>query len=176
MRATLIRAQSRLILPLVLLIPAFGAPAYAQSRNLTLQLMAPDSNWADPNFIGHAFLCIQLKGGSAGNEECFGFYRRKSGKALVGGPGVIDKEFEFSKTPPARFSRVEASITTPMTSARRQRLLAFIKGFDKDFSLTAANCITFANGVARLAGLKTPGSTSLSPVQYLNELRKLNPS
>ena len=176
MRAILLRPRCRLIPPLVLLIAAFGAPGYAQSRNVTLQFMAPDSNWADPQFTGHAFICIQLKTGTGLNEECFGFYRRKNGKALVGGPGVVDKEFDSSKTPPARFVQVKASITTPITAARRQRLLAFIKGFDKDFSLTAANCVSFANGVARLAGLKTPGSTSLTPVQYLNELRRLNPA
>jgi hypothetical protein len=138
--------------------------------------MAPDANWGDRSVAGHAFLCIQAKTGTGLREDCFGFYLRKSRKVLVGGPGVVDKEFDFSKTPPARFSQVKASLTTPITAAQRQRLLAFIRSFDKDFSLTPANCISFANGVAKLAGLKTPGSTSLTPVQYVNELQKLNPS
>jgi hypothetical protein len=168
--------RPRLIPSLVLVIAELCAPAYAQTRNFTVQFMAPDANWGDRSITGHAFICIQLKTGSRLSEDCFGFYLRKSGKALVGGPGVIDREFDFSRTPPGRFTHVKASVTTPITVARRQRLLSFIRGFDKDFSLTPANCILFANGVARLAGLKTPGSTSLTPVQYLNELRKLNPS
>ena len=145
-------------------------------RNALLQFMAPDANWGDKNVTGHAFVCIQLKTGTGLSEDCFGFYVRKSGKALVGGPGVVEKEFDFSKTPPVRFTQVKASFTTSITPARRQRVLSFIRRFDKDFSLNPANCIAFANGVARLAGLKTPGSTSLTPVQYLNELQKLNPS
>jgi hypothetical protein len=168
--------RPRLIFILVLVSAAFGPPVYAQPRNATLQIMAPDANWTDRNHTRHAFICIQLKSGSGVTEDCFGFYLRKSGKALVGGPGVVDPEFDFSKTPPARFSQVKASITTPITAARRQRLLTFIRGFDKDFSLTPANCIAFANGVAKLAGLKTPVSTSLTAVQYVSELRKLNPS
>ena len=156
----------------MLVIAAFGAPAHAQPRNLSLQFMAPDANWTDRSVTGRAFICIQLKSETGLSEDCFGFYQRKSGKALVGGPGVVDKEFDFSKTPPARFVQVKASMTTPITAARRQRLLAFIKGFDKDFSLTPANCVTFANGIARLAGLKTPGSTSLTPVQYPERAQK----
>lgn len=176
MRAILLRQPSRLILSLVLAVAPFAAPAYAQPRTASLQFMAPDGNWGDRSVTGHAFLCIQGKTGTGQSEDCFGFYLRKNGKALVGGPGVVDKEFDFSKTPPVRFTQVKASITTSITAARRQRLLSFIRRFDKDFSLNPANCIAFANGVARLAGLKTPGSTSLTPVQYLNELRKLNPS
>lgn len=168
--------RPRPILSLVLLIAALGGPAHAQPRNVVLQFMAPDANWGDRTLTGRAFICLQLKTGKGVSEECFGFYVRKSGKALVGGAGVVDHEFDFSKTPPVRFVDIKVSVTTPITAARRQRLLSFIRGFDKDFSLTPANCLAFANGVARLAGLKTPGSTSLTPVQYLNELRKLNPS
>jgi hypothetical protein len=168
--------RSRLIPSLVLIVTAFGAPASAQPRQATLQFMAADANWADRGFTGHAFICVQLKTGSGATEDCFGFYLRKSGKALVGGPGVVDREFDFSKTPPVRFVQIKASVTAPITMARRQRLLSFIRAFDKDFSPTPANCLSFANGVARLAGLKTPASTSLTPVQYVDALRKLNPS
>jgi hypothetical protein len=168
--------RRRLILSWVLVIAAFTAPVYAQPRNASLRLMAPDANWADRNFAGHAFVCIQLETGSAVTEDCFGFYLRKSGKALVGGPGVVDREFDFTKTPPDRFVQIKTSVTAPITAARRQRILTFIRSFDRDFSPTPANCISFANGVARLAGLKTPASTSLTPVQYLDALRKLNPS
>ena len=166
----------RSILSMVLVIAALAAPAHAQPRNVILQFMASDANWGDRGLTGRAFICLQLKTGRGVSEECFGFYVRKSGKALVGGPGVADREFDFSKSLPVRVVDVKASVTTPITAARRQRVLSFIRGFDKDFSLTPANCLAFANGVARLAGLKTPGSTSLTPVQYLNELRKLNPS
>jgi hypothetical protein len=165
----------RLIVPLVLLIAAVVAPASAQSRKATLQLMASDANWGDQNLAGRAFICIKLESGGAVTEDCFGFYLRKNGKALVGGPGVVDKEFSFSKTPPVRFAQIKASVTRPLTVARRQRLLSYIRGFDKDFSPTPANCLSFANGAAKLAGLKTPASTSLTPVQYVDALRKLNP-
>ena len=168
--------RPRLVLSLVLLIAAFGATPYAQPRNATLQFMAPDANWADRAFTGHAFVCIQLKTAKGVSEDCFGFYLRKSGKALVGGPGVVDREFDFSKTPPVRFAQVKASVTAPMTAAQRQRILSFIRGFDRDFSPNPGNGIAFANGVAKLAGLKTPASTSLTPIQYLDALRKLNPS
>jgi hypothetical protein len=176
MRAILLRPRPRPILSLVLLNAALAVPAYAQPRNVALEFMAPDANWADRSLAGGAFICIQAKTASGPSEDCFGFYVRKSGKALVGGPGVVDPEFNFAKTPPARFSQVKASTTFPITAARRQRLLSFIRSFDKDFSLTPANCIAFANGVAKLAGLKTPASTSLTPVQYLDALRRLNPS
>ena len=168
--------RARPILSLVLVITALAAPAHAQPRNVILQFMAPAANWGDRSLAGRAFVCLQLKSAKGVSEECFGFYLRKSGKALVGGPGVVDHEFDFSKTLPVQVVDAKASFTTPITAARRQRLLSFIRGFDKDFSLTPANCLAFANGVARLAGLKTPGSTALTPVQYLNELRKLNPS
>jgi hypothetical protein len=157
-------------------VAAFVTPTSAQPRNATLQFMAPEANWGDRNLAGHAFVCIQLKTGTKVSEDCFGFYLRKSGKALVGGPGIVDREFDFSKTPPARFAQVKASVSVPITSARRQRLLSFIRSFDKDFSPSPANSISFVNGVAKLAGLKTPASTSLTPVQYLDALRKLNPS
>src|SRR5262245_41154885 len=101
--AMLLPLQPRLILSFVLATAAFGATAYAQPRNATLQFMAPDANWADRNLAGHAFICIQLKTAKGVSEDCFGFYLRKSGKALVGGPGVVDREFDFSKTPPGRF-------------------------------------------------------------------------
>jgi hypothetical protein len=156
-------------------IAGFAAPAYAQARNVTVQFMAPEANWGDRRITGHAFICIQLQTASRLSEDCFGFYLRKSGKVLVGGPGVVDREFDFTRTPPGRFPQINASVTAPITAARRQRLVSFIRSFDKDFSLTPANCLAFANGAARLAGLKTPRSTSLTPVQYLNELRKLNP-
>ena len=159
---------------LLLLIAALVAPAHAQPRTVTLQFMAPDANWTDRNFTGHAFICIQTRAGSVVSDDCFGFFVRKSGKALVGGPGVVDPEFDFSKNRPARSGEVKATFTTPIAAARRQRLLAFIRGFDRDFSLTPANCLSFANGVAKLAGLETPGSTPQTPVQYLNELRTLN--
>lgn len=167
--------RPRLLLELVLLIAGSGAPAYAQARNVTVQFMAPEANWGDPRITGHAFICIQAQTASRPGEECFGFYLRKSGKTLVGGPGVVDREFDFARAPPGRFPQITASVTAPITAARRQRLLAFIRSFDKDFSLNSANGLAFANGAARLAGLKTPRSTTLTPVQYLNELRKLNP-
>ena len=88
----------RLLSGLVLLIAGFGAPAYAQPRNVTVQFMAPEANWGDPRITGHAFICIRLETGSQRSEECFGFYARKNGKALVGGPGVVDREFDFSRT------------------------------------------------------------------------------
>ena len=151
-------------------------PEQSQHRDMALQFMASDGNWADSSFTGHAFVCLQLETDSRVTEDCFGFYPRAKGTALVGGPGVVDKEFDFSKSPPTRFGNVQVSIRTRTTMEQRQKALAFIRGFDKDFSLTSRNCVLFGNRVASMVGLKTPrSSTFRTPVEYLNELRKLNP-
>lgn len=167
---------ARLALSLALTIAPFATPAHAQPGKAVLKFMASDGNWTDRSFTGHAFVCVQLTTGKDVKDDCFGFYPRTTGKTLVGGPGIIDREFDFSKKPPARFTNVQASITKPITASQRRQVLSFIRGFDKDFSLTPTNCLSFANGVARLVGLKTPASTSsATPVQFLNELRRLNP-
>jgi hypothetical protein len=157
-------------------VACVAAPERAQGGDSSLQFMASDGEWADASFTSHAFVCLQRKTDSDVTEDCFGFFPRTKGTALVGGPGVIDKEFDFSKTTPTRFGKVTVSVRTPITSEQRRRALAFIRGFDKDFSLTARNCVLFASKLASLVGLKTPRSSSFrTPVEYLNELRKLNP-
>jgi len=169
----------RLVLAFVLLVTSaacIAAPERAQDGNSSLQLMASDGDWADDSFTGRAFVCVRLKTDSDVLEDCFGFFPRIKGTALVGGPGVIDKEFDFSRSPPTRPADVKVSVTTPITSEQRRSALAFIRGFDKDFSLTSRNCVLFGNRVASMVGLKTPrSSTFRTPVEYLNELRKLNP-
>jgi hypothetical protein len=63
-----------------------------------------------------------------------------------------------------------------ITIEQRPKAFAFIRGFDKDFSLTSRNCVLFSSELANLVGLKTPRSSSFrTPVEYLIELRKLNP-
>jgi hypothetical protein len=161
---------------MILLLGAHSATVPAQDRDIFLQFAAADGNWSDRSFTGHAFLCVQRKIGSGLKEECFGFYPRANRKALVGGPGVVDSEFDFAARPPTRFTHAKASLRKAITGAQRQKVLAFIRTFDKDFSLTPGNCVSFANGVAKLAGLKTPSSISFpTPVEYLNELRRVNP-
>jgi hypothetical protein len=153
-----------------------AAPERAQHRDMSLQFMASDGTWADSSFTGHAFVCLHQKTDSSVTEDCYGFYPRAKGSALVGGPGVADTEFDFSKRPPMKFADVKVSVRTPITIEQRQKALAFIRGFDKDFSLTSRNCVLFASELAKLVGLKTPQSSSFrTPVEYLIELRKLNP-
>ena len=173
------RTPMRNVLVVALLLTSLACvtePERSQHRDMALQFMAPDGTWADSSFTGHAFVCLQLETDSSVTEDCFGFYPRAKGTALVGGPGVVDKEFDFSKSPPTRFGNVQVSVRTRVTMEQRQKALAFIRGFDKDFSLTSRNCVLFANGLARLVGLTTPKSSSFpTPVEYLRELRQVNP-
>lgn len=156
-------------------VACVAVPERAQDGGSSVQFMASDGDWADDRFTRHAFVCLQRKIDSDVTEDCFGFYPRTKGNALVGGPGVLDKEFDFAKTRPARFANVQVSVSTPITSEQRHRALAFIRGFDKDFSLSPRNCVLFASRLAGLVGLKTPRSSSFrTPVEYLNELRQLN--
>jgi hypothetical protein len=134
-------------------------------------------HWADPRFTRHAFVCVRLKRAAGVKEDCYGFYpRRATAKALVGGPGVVDSEFNFEKQPPGRLSNVKASVTKAISVQDRTKILAFIRAFDKHFSLNAANCVLFADGVAKLARLKTPVSTNVTtPLSYVEKLSALNP-
>lgn len=154
----------------------FSAAPVNAADDIFIQIMASDANWTDSSFTGHAFVCMQLKLNTGLKEACYGFYPRSTAKALVGGPGVVDSEFDFEKHPPTRFSNVKASVTKAISVQDRTKILTFIKGFDKNFTLSASNCVAFANGVARLAGLKTPSSTNFTtPVSYVQKLRELNP-
>jgi len=152
-----------------------ASQACANDDAVFVRIMAPDANWSDGSFTGHAFVCLEEERIVGLREDCYGFYPRKSGKALVGGPGVVDSEFDFANHPPARFSKIQASITKPISNDSRIRILDFIKAFDKSFTLNAANCVTFTNEVAKLAGLRTPDSTNFTtPASYVQKLRELN--
>lgn len=165
-----------LILATVLSLVAPPALPARAADGIWVQFMASDGNWADQSVTGHAFVCVQLQVSSGLKEDCFGFYPRKGGKGLVGGPGVVDSEFDFERHPPTRFSNVKASATKAISIEERVKVLAFIRGFDKNFTLGMTDCVNFSNGVARAAGLKVPASTALTtPVKYIEELRKLNP-
>ena len=142
----------------------------------SILLMASEANWTDSSFTGHAFVCLQLRVNSGLKEDCYGFYPRKGMRALVGGPGVVDSEFDFEKHPPTRFSNVKVSLNKTISLDARRKILSLIRGYDKNFSLVSNNCVSFANSVARLAGLVTPdGVDFLTPVAYVQKLRALNP-
>jgi hypothetical protein len=169
--------MSRLpMLAAVLCLTALPVIPVRAADGISIQFMASDGNWADKSFTGHAFVCVQLQVGSGLKEDCYGFYPRKSGKGLVGGAGVVDSEFDFEKHPPTRFSNIKVSATKSITIDERVKVLTFIKGFDKNFTLGMIDCVNFSNGVAKAAGLKVPASTTFTtPVKYVEELRKLNP-
>lgn len=164
------------LLILVALMIGVNSPAYAQQEPVIVQIMAADANWADKSFTGHAFICIQLKLSNGIKEDCYGFYPKNAAAAVVGGPGVVDSELDFDKHPPTRFGNVRISVTKGVSLEARMKILGLIKGWRKDFALTAVNCVAFANAVADLAGLRTPASTnSITPVGYVMQLRSLNP-
>ena len=136
--------------------------------------MAPDANWTDRAFTGHAFVCIQLKTAKGVSEDCFGFYLRKSGKALVGGPGVVDREFDFSKTPPVREGQGVCRSTDDGGSAPAQSCPSseVSTGIFRQTRATASRSRTeWPNWRISNAGIDV---TDTCP--YLDALRKLNPS
>lgn len=164
-----------IILIVSMCLVSFETPTRA-SDDILIQFMASDANWVDKSFTGHAFICIQLKLNDGLKEDCYGFYPRSSGRALIGGPGVVDNEFDFDKHPPTRFSNIKASVIKVISTQDRSSILTLIKEYEKDFKLTTSNCVKFTNEVAKKAGLKTPNSTdTTTPVSYIRKLQELTP-
>ena len=140
-----------------------------------MQIMATDGNWADKSFTGHAFVCLQLRLSTGIKEDCYGFYPKGTTSTIVGGPGVVDSEFNFAERPMTRFSNVKVSVTKGVSLEVRAKILKLIQGWKKDFELSSTNCVAFANAVADLAGLRIPSGTGLTtPVNYVTHLRDLN--
>jgi hypothetical protein len=157
-------------LAIVVSSPARGAV------DITIQIMASDGNWKDQSFTGHAFICLQLPVSNGVKEDCYGFYPRQNGTGLIGGPGIVDSEFDFDKHPPTRFSNVKASVTKAISLQERKKILDVITGFDKNFTVGIVDCVRFSNAVAKAAGLKVPTETTFTtPVSYIKKLQQLNP-
>lgn len=150
--------------------------AAQDGQNPTIQIMGTSANWADGSVTGHALVCIQLPTKSGIKEDCYGFYPTSVG-SIFGGPGVVSSEFDFNVHPPTRFSNVVNSISAPITLQQRQNILQTIFGHPTTYSITTSNCVSFANEVARAAGMNVPDDTSYTtPESYVNQLKALNPS
>jgi len=153
---------------------ALSRPA-AAADDIYLELMASRVSVINGEFTGHAFMCIELLLSSGIKEDCYGFYPKADNmKGYVGGPGVVQSEFQKK---PDRFSRVEQSVKTPITTAQRSKILGLVNDWDKaDYSLTKQQCIDFISSVATAAGLKIPPrNTTDFPLDFLKKLRSLNP-
>jgi hypothetical protein len=147
----------------------------AAADEIYLELMASRVSVINGEFTGHAFMCIELLLNSGIKEECYGFYPKDDNiKGYIGGPGVVQSEFQKK---PDRFSRVEQSIKTKITIAQRSKILGLVNDWDKaDYNLTKQQCVDFISSVAVAAGLKSPPRVVTDfPLDYLNKLKSLNP-
>lgn len=152
-----------------------GQPASSEPGDIVLELMASPAGFSAGASPGHAFMCIALHLNSGIKEDCFGFYPKTvSLEMFVGGPGLIDNEFERN---PARFGVIAESLKKNITSAQRGRILAATNDFNRrKYQFTENNCIDFVNTIVQAAGLSTPPrSATQTPAEYLRELKTLNP-
>jgi hypothetical protein len=162
---------------LLMLLVAFCALGYpaAAADEIYLELMASRVSIINGEFTGHAFMCIELLLNNGVKEECYGFYPKADNiKGYIGGPGVIQSEFQKK---PDRFSRVDQSVKAKITIEQRSKILGIVNNWDKaDYSLTKQQCVDFINSVAIAAGLKTPPrNTTDFPLDYLIKLKSMNP-
>jgi hypothetical protein len=171
--------HSRSTLPVTILFALIAGAHISSGQgvgNPILQIMGTSANWADSSVTGHAFVCIALPTNSGIKEDCYGFYPNGAAGSIFGGPGVVSSEFDFNAHPPTRFSNIVNSVTKTITLQQRQNVLAAINGHPTTYSLTSSNCVTFANELARAAGLKAPEDTSYTtPESYVAKLKALNP-
>jgi hypothetical protein len=144
-----------------------------QAQSIQLEVMASRTSWTNAEFVGHAFMCIAIPISTGIKEDCFGFYPRKGGKAFIGGPGVVNSEFQKN---PRRFSRVTVSFKRPISEDQRRQIISMIDGWNsKDYNLTHRNCIDFVNSIAQMLGWRTPTRVPTDlPETYLRKLVEAN--
>ncbi len=129
--------------------------------NITLEIMASRTSWANKEFTGHAFLCIAINLRSGIKEDCYGFYPIGSGMtAAISGTGGLASEFTKN---PTRFGRVDASVKKGITSDQRRIVIDKITDWDKkNFELNDQNCIDFVNSVAEALVGKLPNGAAVN--------------
>lgn len=151
-----------------------GEPTNGQP--IVLEIMGAETSWADAEYFGHSFLCITNGGRTQEQQKCLGFYPadERKGFALIGGPGVVEVE---SGKNPQRFKRVTEVFQTTISQAQVQKIYRKAKTWNlKHFKLTSNNCIDFVDNVAKGLGLRRPPRKEQQlPVDYVKELKKLNP-
>jgi len=165
------------VMPLVLLISTFfPAESTRAADDFTVKIMASSTSWADRSVFGHAWICLGVNLSSGIKEDCYGFYPRNGGLGQVVGPGTVDSEFG-DKKPLTRFSHVEGSVKNAISDSQRRQILTMIREWGtKSFNLIDHNCISFANEVAKAAGLQTPTPiAATTPMTFVKELKTLNP-
>lgn len=168
------------IAPIAVLSTALTVMLVAQTSradpgDIYVDIMSSSTSWANNSAFGHAFLCISYHLNSGIKEECFGFYSRATGAAmLIGGPGTLDNEAMAKR--PDRFAEITASVAVKMDEARRKRVFQLTNDWNaKSYKLTDSNCIDFVHAVAGELGLKRPDrSKTQTPTAYVSGLKSLN--
>ena len=171
------RRMKHQVMLLVFLISTLFAGTARAADDFTVEIMASSTSWADRSFFGHAWICLGVNLSSGIKEDCYGFYPRSGGLGQIVGPGTVDSEFA-DKKPVTRFSHVEASVKNGISDAQRRQILTMIREWSttKSFKLSDHNCVSFANEVAKAAGLHTPTlAAATTPVAFVKELKALNP-
>lgn len=143
--------------------------------DITLELMASKVSTINGEFTGHAFMCLALLLNSGIKEDCYGFYPRENTvKGYIGGPGVVDGEFQKN---PSRFTRITQSLTILISDGQRRTILGLVNEWNtKNYDLTRQQCVDFVRAVATAAGLKVPPrNTTDFPVDLLTKVKNLNP-
>jgi hypothetical protein len=156
------------------LISSLGCGSLLAAGGINLEIMASRVSSINGEFTGHAFMCIELLLNSGIKEDCYGFYPKNDNiKGYVGGPGVVNSEFQKN---PSRFSRVDVSLSVPISDAQRRAILTLVNDWDsKNYDLTKQQCVDFVRSAATAGGLKVPArDASDFPVDLVAKLKKLN--
>jgi hypothetical protein len=150
-------------------------PKVAEAQSVQVELMAATASW-EAGEIGHAFMCISIPVGSGIKEDCYGFYPRVPGKAVVFGPGVVASEPTAEHI--TRFSRIAVSFKRPISDEQRRQIIKMTDAWNsRDYNFTSQNCIDFVDSIAHLLGWTTPPRVATDlPVTYLKKLVDANNS
>ena len=153
------------------LVSSPPGPARA-ADGIELELMASKVSVINPEFTGHAFMCIFVKFNGGIKEDCYGFYSQNGVRGYIGGPGLVDSEFSKNFE---RFGRIQAAISLSVTEAQRRQILSLVSEWNrKDYNLTNQQCVDFIRAVASVVGGPIPAYDATDfPADFLTKLIKL---
>lgn len=145
----------------------------ANAQDIRVEFMASDTSWIESAYTGHAFMCIRLRINSGWKEDCYGFYPKSGSKGFIGGPGLVQSEFQKN---PSRFARIGISISKPINESQRLEILRLVNVWNGEpFDLTNRNCIDFVASVAKDIGWLLPAREPTElPRAYLKKLQDEN--
>src|SRR6266702_6003590 len=136
-----------------------SSAVHAAPGDITLEFMASPEGFTSGPSLGHAFFCIGLDLNSGIKEDCFGFYAKTSAGMFVGGPGVVNSEFQKN---PGRFANVVSDFKTTISESQRKAIYQVISDFNaKNYSLIASSCIDLEMAIAQAAGLRAPPRSTI---------------